>query len=232
MTEEPPSFRRDHAADAGEYTFVIADLAGYTALTEAHGGAEAARTVTRYVQLARDALTPGVRLAERVGDQILFVGGDPRAAVTTAMRLKDAVDREPLFLGVRIGVAVGAAVEQDGRYFGAALNVAARVAAHARGGQILCTGPVATALRDAAAVRCVALGPVRFKNVSEPVEVLEILSEDSLSAVVVDPVCHMHVEVAAAPARVPFNGTTYYFCSPPCAQAFAKHPPAYLEPWH
>ena len=40
------------------------------------------------------------------------------------------MDREPLFLGVRIGIDSGAAVEQDGRYFGSALNIAARLAAH------------------------------------------------------------------------------------------------------
>lgn len=217
-------------ATPGEYIFVIADLAGYTALTEAHGGAEAARTVARYTQLAWDALGPAMRLVERVGDQVLLVGGEPRAAVTTALRLKDAVDREPLFLGVRIGIAVGAAVEQDGRYFGPGLNVAARVAALARDGQILCTGGVAAAVRDVSEMRCLPLGRVRFKNVLEPVEVFEIVSEEQMTATAVDPVCHMHVEVATAPARRPFNGATYYFCSASCAEAFAKHPPAYLEP--
>jgi len=216
-------------AASGEYTFVIADLAGYTALTEAHGGAEAARTIARYTELASKALSPGVRLAERVGDQVLFVADDPSNAVTTALRLKDAVDREPLFLGVRIGIAVGAAVEQDGRYFGPALNIAARVAAHARGGQVLCIGHVAAAVRGVSEMRCVALGTVRFKNVSEPVEIFEIVSKECISAVV-DPVCHMRVEAGTAPARLPFNGKTYYFCSFQCAEAFTKHPPAYLEP--
>jgi class 3 adenylate cyclase len=214
---------------AVDYAFVIADLTGYTALTEAHGGAEAAKTVARYMELASNALGPGVLLAERVGDQVLIVGNDPCNAVTTALRLKDAVDREPLFLGVRIGIGVGAAVEEDGRYFGSALNIAARVAAHARGGQILCTGDVAAAVRGVSDLRCVALGTVRFKNVSEPVEVFEIVSEGHTSAVV-DPVCHMHVEAATAPARLPFDGTTYYFCSFQCAEAFTKHPLAYLEP--
>jgi adenylate cyclase len=216
-------------AAPGEYAFVIADLAGYTALTEAHGGAEAARTVARYTELASKALSPGVRLAERVGDQVLIVGEDPCSAVTTSLRLKDAVDREPLFLGVRIGMDVGHAVEQEGRYFGPALNIAARVAAHARAGQLLCTGRVAAAVRAVSDMRCVALGSVRFKNVSEPVEVFEIVSEAHTGAVV-DPVCHMRVEPATAPARLPFSGTTYYFCSFQCAEAFTKHPPAYLEP--
>jgi hypothetical protein len=89
---------------AGAYTFVIADLAGYTALTEAHGGAEAAKTVARYTELASNALSARARLTERVGDQVLIVSEDPCSAVTTALRLRDAVDHEPLFLGVRIGM--------------------------------------------------------------------------------------------------------------------------------
>lgn len=212
-----------------EYTFVIADLAGYTALTEAHGGAEAAKTVARYTALASNALTPGVRLTERAGDQVLIVSDDPCSAVTTALRLRDAVDHEPLFLGVRIGIGSGAAVEQNGRYFGSALNIAARVAAHARGGQILCTAHVASAAADLPGVRCVSLGTVRFKNVAEPVEIFEVASTATSNAVV-DPVCHMHVEALSAPARLPFNDTTYYFCSFQCAAAFARHPRAYLGP--
>lgn len=214
---------------AGAYTFVIADLAGYTALTEAHGGAEAAKTVARYTELASNALSARARLTERVGDQVLIVSEDPCSAVTTALRLRDAVDHEPLFLGVRIGMESGAVVEEGGRYFGSALNIAARVAAHARGGQILCTAAVASAAADLPEVRCVSLGTVRFKNVPQPIEVFEVVSGAPSNAVV-DPVCHMQVDALSAPARLPFNGTTYYFCSFRCAEAFARQPRGYLEP--
>ena len=192
---------------SGKYTFVIADLAGYTALTEAHGGAEAAKTVARYTEMASSALSPGVRLAERVGDQVLFVADDARNAVTTALALKSAVDREPLFLGVRIGIAAGVAVEQDGRYFGPALNIAARVAAHARGGQILCTGPVAAAVRGLADMRCVAAGPVRLKNVLEPIEIFEIVSEEYKSSVI-DPVAPAYRSMARHTTSAHLNAPT------------------------
>ena len=36
--------------------FVIADLAGYTALTEAHGGEQAATMVARYRELIADGV--------------------------------------------------------------------------------------------------------------------------------------------------------------------------------
>jgi class 3 adenylate cyclase len=179
--------------------------------------------------LALNALGPGVRLTERVGDQVLIVSAEPGGAVTTALRLRDAVEHEPFFLGVRIGIDSGAAVEQDRRYFGSALNIAARVASHARSGQILCTARVASAAADLPDVGCVSVGTVRFKNVPEPIELFELVSAAGRNAVV-DPVCRMHVDALSAPARLSFNDTMYYFCSPQCAMAFAARPREYLEP--
>ncbi len=110
-----------------EIVFLMADLSGYTALTEAHGAVEAARTVTRYLEMARAVLQPGARLVEQVGDEVLIVSEAPEAAVRTALALRDAVEREPLFPALRAGLHAGPVIEQGGRYFGAALNLTARV---------------------------------------------------------------------------------------------------------
>jgi len=56
--------------------FVLADLAGYVALTEAHGNAEAAGVIERFVAVARASLAPGARLVERVGDQVVVAADD------------------------------------------------------------------------------------------------------------------------------------------------------------
>ena len=77
-------------------------------------------------------------------------------------------------------------------------------------------------------MRCVSVGVVRFKNVSGPVELFEVAS--TVQSPTVDPVCHMHVDAATAPARLPFNDMTYYFCSFQCAETFARQPLAYVEP--
>ena len=65
---------------ATERVFLIADLTGYTGLTQAHGSAQAAPIVGRYVELAAAVLEPGVELVEQVGDQVLIVGAadEPR----------------------------------------------------------------------------------------------------------------------------------------------------------
>jgi adenylate cyclase len=216
--------------DVSECVFLIADLAGYTALTEAHGGAEAAKIVTRYVELAERALAPGVRLIEQVGDALLIVGEDATAVVETAIRLRDAVEAEPLFLGVRCGVHVGPVVRRQGRYFGPALNVSARLAAYARPGQIVCTEAVAAVCVPFPAYAFHPIGPVRFKNVHAEVRVVEIVAPRTAGpSLVVDPVCRMHVSSDTAPARLPLRDRTYHFCSFECAKAFAADPESYAR---
>ena len=213
-----------------ERTFLIADLSGYTALTESHGGVEAAKIVSRFVTLAEEALAPGASLFERVGDEILIVATAAAAGARTAVRLRDAVEREPLFPTVRTGVHVGAVHENGGRYFGAALNLTARLAGHARSGQILCTELIATAVAQDPQLHCDLVETVRLRNVAEPVRVFELSTPGTRREhAAIDPVCRMQVRSATAPARLPFRGATFYFCSFDCAKTFAWHPERYVD---
>lgn len=216
------------AEGAVRVVFVIADLAGYTALTEAHGGHEAATTVARYRELAEQALADGARIVEQVGDQLLIAAGEARAAIVTASRLRATVANEPEFLSVRVGVADGPVVQRQGRYFGPALNLTARLAARAGSDEILCTAEVAAACGHLDGLMFRDLGAQRFRNVPEPVVVNAVVSEQvGDHGLAVDPVCQMHVEPDAAPARLPFGNTTYHFCSLACARAFAENPENY-----
>lgn len=213
-----------------EAAFLIADLAGYTALTETHGDTRAASVLARYVEITEHALEPGARLVERVGDEVLIVAAEARTAVATAVRLRAAIEREPLFPTVRIGMHAGSIVEQNGKYFGAALNLTARVATHASEGQILCTDRVATQAASVDGVEYRALGQVRFKNIVEPVALFEIfIARQSRETIVLDPVCRMQVKPDSAPARLPYGGSVYHFCSVECARAFAARPDDYVS---
>lgn len=51
---------------------------------------------------------------------------------------------------------------------------------------------------------------------------------DSAANVVKDPVCGMSVNPATAAATREYNGVTYYFCNPGCADKFAQNPQAYV----
>ena len=221
--------RLEMTARERELAFLIADLAGYTALTEAHGNVHAAHAVTRYAEIALDVLEPGARLLERVGDELLFVAESAPVIVRTAVRLQAAIESEPSFPLIRCGIHMGAVVEEGGRYFGTALNLTARVASHARGAEILCTARIADEAAAALTeVRFSPLGSTSFKNLVDPVALYEVVHAGrGAEPTAVDPVCRMQVRPEAAPARLPFEGETYFFCSFDCAKAFAARPERY-----
>jgi class 3 adenylate cyclase len=208
-----------------ERAFLFADLCGYTALTEAHGNRQAAEVVERFLAIATATLRPGASVLERVGDEVVIVAAGAAVAVSTALALRERVVREPLFPVVRAAVHAGPVVERAGGYVGAALNVAARVAALAAPGQIVCTEPVKRAV-TLAGVSYRALGPVRLKNIRVPVEIFEVVATAADDARV-DPVCRMQVIAGDAVAVEVWEGRSYHFCSEDCAAAFRARPAEY-----
>lgn len=213
-----------------ELVFLIADLSGYTALTEAHGGMSAAKIVTRYVALVEEAIQPGLRLNERVGDEVMIVSPNAGSVVRTAIKLKKSTENEALFPTLHGGIHAGTVVEKGGHYFGTSLNLASRVASHAGGNQILCTQRVIDLAGDLEEVNYRTLGAVHFKNIANPIEVFEVVTEEErIEGTFIDPVCRMQVRKRTAPAKLPFEGITYYFCSFECTKAFAENPERYRK---
>jgi adenylate cyclase len=213
-----------------ERTLLIADLSGYTALTETHGAMHASEVVLRFGQLTEASLEPGVPIVDRVGDQVLCAGSDTHAVLRSALRLCAAVEREPDFLAVQAGIHRGLVVERAGRLFGAPLNLTARLASRARGGQILCTEPVAARAREHPGVEVRPLGEQRFKNVSVPVMAYELVRVNRVSPFI-DPVCRMRVEAGHAATTIAYRGETYRFCSHECAKLFSEAPERYARLW-
>ena len=95
----------------GELSVLFADLAGFTALTEAHGDGDAADVADRFTAVASAALAPGARVVKTIGDAVMIVAPDARAGLETALGVLRAVDAESTFPGVRIGLHVGPVVE-------------------------------------------------------------------------------------------------------------------------
>ncbi len=214
-------------ADSKEIDIVllVADLSGYTALTEAHGNISAAKVVNRYTEIAKESLYEGTSLLERVGDEILIAGNDAAGIIKTALKLVRKIEAEPFFPTVHAGIHAGKVLEQEGHYFGSALNIASRVASHARSCQILCTKVVADMAGEMEDIKYGAIGEVNFKNIFEPVALFEIITDcRKLEINVVDPVCRMLVSPESAPAQLVFKGNNYYFCSFECAKKFTNRP--------
>lgn len=210
-------------------TFLFADLAGFTALTELHGDDDATDVAIRFYDLTRVSLTGEARLIKTIGDAVMVVADHSPDAVSTALKLVATVRAEPGFPALRAGLHSGSAVERSGDYFGATVNLAARITAYARSDQILCTEAIAESIRrlDMAVIH--SAGMVSFKNVAQPVALFEI--EDSQHLMKhreIDPVCRMGIDPDLAPARLPFRDRLYHFCSFECAQKFARTPETYV----
>lgn len=212
----------------GDRAVLFADLAGYTALTEAHGDGHAADVAGRFASVASAALAPGARVVKTIGDAVMIVAPDCRAGLETALRLLRAVDDEPTFPGVRGGLEVGPIVERGDDVCGATVNLAARLAGHAAVGKLVVSSGVADLVTADDKVTVTALGPTYLKNVGEPVELFSI--EDDFRTPrtqVMDPVCRMFVDGDDAPARLPWGDRVWMFCSFECAQAFSGAPERY-----
>jgi adenylate cyclase len=150
---------------------------------------------------------------------------DPGAAVLVGLRIAHDLITEHGAPAVRVGLHHGPAVERKGDYFGASVNLAARVAALASGGEVLLTGETAALVPDLEGVLYESRGRQTLRNVAEPIEIFAALrvgqGEDRLP---VDPVCRMVVDPDRAAGRLVHEGSAYFFCSLSCAGDFARHP--------
>ena len=208
----------------------FADLAGYTALTEAHGDDGGADVALRFFEITTTLLRADARIVKTIGDAVLVVASDPHDGLHIGLALLRAVEREPHFPGVRIGVHYGPIVERNGDVFGATVNVAARLTAHAHVGQLLTSAAIAALVEEHTHLTTTALGGTWLKNVGEPVEIFSVVEHGTAPTTqVMDPVCRMFVDADAAPARLPWAGQVWHFCSFECAKTFSDSPMRYSE---
>jgi class 3 adenylate cyclase len=208
-------------------TFIFADIAGFTALTEAHGDEEAVKLVEEFAE-AVEAELPAVRgeHIKTIGDALMLRIPAPGDAVLLALRIANDLIAEHGAPAVRVGLHHGPAVERNGDYFGASVNLAARVSALASGGEVLLTGQTAALVPDLEGVLYESRGRQTLRNVAEPIEVFAALrvGEMAEGRLPVDPVCRMVVDPDRAAGRLVHEGNAYFFCSLSCAGEFARQP--------
>ncbi|HEV8261145.1 MAG TPA: adenylate/guanylate cyclase domain-containing protein [Burkholderiales bacterium] len=213
-----------------EATFCFVDIAGYTALTDTHGELVAADLVDDFSELIRTSVQPYGQFQSLTGDCAFLVFPDPLVAKDALSILyKSIADRQD-FPIVRAGLHHGSALFRGNRHFGSTVNLAARVAARATGGQILCTKYVAETLAHAgiADIEIEHQGLVSLRNLPQPVDLYEIVLSSFSREYAIDPVCKMQVDTRRAAGELHFNKETYWFCSLSCVERFAKQPSSYV----
>jgi len=214
-----------------EATFLFADIAGFTALTEAHGDEQAVQLVEDFANSVQAEL-PRIdgEYVKAVGDALMLRVPDPADAVRLGLWITRNAMGGHNAPSVRVGGNHGSAIERSGDYFGTTINVAARVSALAAGGEVLVTGGMAALAPDLDGVLYESRGRQTLRNVAEPVEIFAVVRLDETSDhLAIDPVCQMAVDPERAVGRLLLDEKAYYVCSLTCAAAFGQHPERYAK---
>ena len=165
---------------------MFADISGSTRLFEILGDATARVAVSDTLEL----LTKVIHLhngtvIKTIGDEVMctFPTANDSANAATEMQetLEDANemrDDESPEIKIRVGMHYGPALLEGGDVFGDAVNVAARMAAQAKGGQIITTKSTVDLLEPIlrASTRFVDRAPIKGKK--EDIEIFEIIWQE------------------------------------------------------
>jgi len=197
---------------------LMADLSGYTALTETHGSFAAADLIDKYVGIVENCLVGDSELHERTGDEIMIVSTSPDFLLATALMIGKNTSNEENFLQVHGGLHYGSVLKRGKGYFGSAINLTSRITAKANAGTYWCSDEFVNALSNKSAFTLTSKGNHIFKNISEEKELFELFIEDRM-AFYIDPVCRMLIMDPKKAIQHP-NEEDKYFCSPDCLEIY------------
>ena len=174
--------------DAGAFrTVLFTDVEGSTALTDRLGDADARELLREHERTTREALKAhGGSEVKTMGDGFMASFSSATKALECAMSLQQSFAHhnesadEPIH--VRIGLNAGEPIAEDdpggrGDLFGTAVNLAARIAAKAEGGEILASNVV----RELVAGKGFLFndrGDTELRGFEDPVRVYEVRWRD------------------------------------------------------
>lgn len=125
----------------------FADMVGFTVLSQQLSEDELAMVVSRFEEVAHYTVTGcGGRLVKMIGDEAMFVTESAIAAARIALGLSEAYAEDEMLADVRVGMAQGPVLVQDGDYYGPVVNLAHAVVALADPGSVLLSDDLHTAL--------------------------------------------------------------------------------------
>ena len=165
--------------DPGFRTILFTDMEGSTPLTQTLGDDQMMDILRIHNDIIRGALhARGGREVKHTGDGIMASFISPRRAVECAIDVQKqfAVHNENhdhMPIRVRIGLSAGEPVEENHDFFGACVQLAARVCGHAEAGQIL----VPALVRDLCMGKGFQfgdLGDVPLKGFDDPIRLYEV----------------------------------------------------------
>lgn len=168
--------------DPAYRSIMFTDLKDSTQIAVQLGDEKAMHLLRVHNAMTREALKDhDGREVKTTGDGFLLSFGSAANAVDCAIAIQESFkkynERHPEeSLSVRIGVAAGEPIEEDGDLYGAAVNLAARICDQAEAGRILIAQIVRTEIDECGRVLQFASGGMlELKGFDEPVDVYEVV---------------------------------------------------------
>ena len=160
----------------GFRAFLFSDLRGYTAFIETNGDEAGARLLDRYRGLVRRVIAEHDGAEVRTeGDSFYVLFPSATGAVAAGLAIVAGADQlttDDPTVPVRVGVGIhaGEAAETAEGPVGSAINVAARICAIAKPGEVLVSETVRGLVRTSSTIAFSSRGRPALKGVGEPIE--------------------------------------------------------------
>jgi class 3 adenylate cyclase len=170
-------------ASTRTHGFLFADLRDYTSYVDEHGDHAGAELLQRYRALVRAtvAAAHGAEIKTE-GDSFYVVFDSASAAVRCGQEIiaaADAASGEPIRVGV--GVHAGETVETAEGFVGSAVNIAARLCAQAKAGELVVSDTVRALTRTYLDVEFEPLGSRRLKGVNEQIALYRVVPRGTVA---------------------------------------------------
>jgi len=128
----------------------FADMVGFTMLSQHLRDDELAAVVARFEALAHDTVVAlGGRVVKMIGDEVMFVVPTATGAASIGLSLAEAYAGDELLSDVRVALAIGPVLIQDGDFYGPVVNLASRLVGVANPGTVLASDGFKMALDEA-----------------------------------------------------------------------------------
>ncbi len=168
-----------------ELAICFADICDSTALFEEYGDDKAREIVGQVLDVISEVIREyNGTVVKTIGDEVMGTFPDLIAATSAVTKFPQALQQEKklaaLGIEIRVGMCHGSVVqEDDGDVYGDAVNTASRLVDWARPEQVVTTAGTLEPLPDFFESRTRNLGETVLRGKEEPVEIVELLGEQS-----------------------------------------------------
>ena len=159
---------------------LFADVVGSTKLYDTFGDTTAKHMIDECLAVLRVVvLQYGGRVIKTIGDEIMCVLPNADAGCLAATDMHQKITALPVVSqvkrSVRIGFHFGPVIEENNDVFGDTVNVAARMAGLAKGGQIITTGTAVSCMSHLLQLSTRKIAALSVKGKGEDVAVSEVI---------------------------------------------------------